>query len=70
MCGCGCFSLKNMSPMTLVIVATIVSLILGCQMDAEEKDLFGNMLLAVGQLLILMALQQENVISRNCYNYN
>ncbi|MHC1747886.1 MAG: hypothetical protein AB9856_05770 [Cellulosilyticaceae bacterium] len=65
---CGCLGLKNMSPMMLVVLATVVALLLGCNMDNDDKELVGNALLAVGQLLILMALQQENIMSKNCYH--
>lgn len=56
--------LAKISPFQLVIFATILSLVISDDRDSDELNAYGNLIVAVGSLVLTIAAQKDLIKAR------
>lgn len=51
--------LKSISPFQLIIIATILTFFISDDKDAGELNVVGNLIVAIGSLVLTVAAQEE-----------
>ena len=63
--GGGTMDLAKISPFQLIIIATLLSLLISEGKDSDELNAYGNLIVAIGGLVLAVAAQQDLIDSRN-----
>lgn len=58
------FCLEKISPNMLIIISVAITFLISDDKDAEELNVMGNLIVAVGSLLLTMAAQKEFLKSK------
>lgn len=51
---------KQLNPEELILLATVIALLLAKDKTADELNVLGNLVVAIGSLLLVYAAQQQN----------
>lgn len=53
--------LKNISPNELAVLSNAVAIVFAADNSADENNILGNFLTTVGDIILLIAAQQQNI---------
>lgn len=52
---------NQLSPEETILIATVIALVLAKDKTADELNLLGNLVVAIGSLLLVYAAQQQSI---------
>lgn len=55
---------SNISPVCVAAISSVIGLIIAANLNADENNLIGNVLFVIGSIMIVVAVQQTNISTK------